>query len=288
MNRNCLDIGTIQSYLDCELDHDEALSVSSHIADCDSCAMKLAQAEEESAFVFSALDREFDTLVPTQRLWNNINTSIDLEKRNASLWTKCRAFLATALMNPSFAAAAAVIIVIGAAVVIWNDQAPEIATTFEVPLPAASATTTTVKPELIKNTGEAVADQIQMETSPELASGRPSKHRVAIRAVAVRRSNEYSERAESYLPGEENYLVTIASLSSIVEKQKDGLLRPSERVSFERDLAVVNQAIERMKAEVARNPRNEAAKKILYASYQNKIDLLNSISQREELMASLN
>jgi hypothetical protein len=72
-----------------------------------------------------------------------------------------------------------------------------------------------------------------------------------------------------------------------VSRQKDSVLRPSERVSFERDMAVVDDAITKMKKEVRRNPKNESAKQVLYTSYQNKIDLLNSVSQREELVASL-
>ena len=94
--------------------------------------------------------------------------------------------------------------------------------------------------------------------------------------------------AAAYLPGEESYVKTIASLSRTVDEQKEaGVLRPSQRVSFERDMAVVNDAIARMKKEVKRNPRNESAKQVLYSSYQNKIDLLNSVSQKEELIASI-
>jgi hypothetical protein len=90
-----------------------------------------------------------------------------------------------------------------------------------------------------------------------------------------------------YIPGEASYVKTIASLSQTVDTQKEAVLRPSERVSFERDMAVVNDAIDKMKKEVRRNPKNESAKQVLYTSYQNKIDLLNSVSQREELVASL-
>jgi hypothetical protein len=43
-----------------------------------------------------------------------------------------------------------------------------------------------------------------------------------------------------------------------------------------------------MRAEVKKDPRNASAKQVLYSSYQNKIDLLNSISQKGELVAGLN
>ena len=89
------------------------------------------------------------------------------------------------------------------------------------------------------------------------------------------------------MPGEESYVKTISSLKRTVEEQKDGVLRPSERIAYERDMAVVNDTIVKMKTEVKRNPKNESARQVLYSSYQNKIDLLNSVSQKEELVSSL-
>ena len=89
------------------------------------------------------------------------------------------------------------------------------------------------------------------------------------------------------MPGEESYVKTISSLSSTVKDQKDEVLRPSERIAYERDMAVVNDTIAKMRTEVKKNPKNASAKQVLYSSYQNKIDLLNSVSQKEELVASL-
>jgi hypothetical protein len=89
------------------------------------------------------------------------------------------------------------------------------------------------------------------------------------------------------LAGEESYVRTIATLSKDVESQKDIVLRPSERIAYERDMAVVNDTINKMRKAVKKNPRNEAAKQVLYSSYQNKINLLNSVAQREELFASV-
>ena len=93
--------------------------------------------------------------------------------------------------------------------------------------------------------------------------------------------------SDGYMPGEESYVKTISILSKSVDEQKDSVMRPSERISYERDMAVVNDAIAKMKTAVKKNPRDESAKQVLYSSYQNKIDLLNSVSQKEELMASL-
>lgn len=89
------------------------------------------------------------------------------------------------------------------------------------------------------------------------------------------------------MPGEDSYVKTIASLSKTVDEKKDLVLRPSQRIAYERDMAMVNDSIDKMRQEVKRNPKNQSARQVLYTSYQNKIDLLNSVSQKEELMASV-
>ena len=120
MNRNCLDIGIIQAFLDGELGHAASAEVSSHISICDACAAMLAEAEDESAVVFPVLERELNALVPTQRLWNKINDSIETQRRNRSFWQKLWAFVSVAFVNPSFTAAAGLLIVAGLSAMIWT------------------------------------------------------------------------------------------------------------------------------------------------------------------------
>jgi hypothetical protein len=91
----------------------------------------------------------------------------------------------------------------------------------------------------------------------------------------------------SDLDAEEGYLTTIATLSRTVNENKDYVLRPSERVAYERNLAVVDDAIKKMKGEVRNDPNNSAAREVLRSSYKNKIDLLNSVADRTEMVASL-
>ena len=79
MNGKCFEIGTIQAFLDGETSPDVSLRLSDHVAACDSCARHMAEAEEQSSLVFSALERELNTLVPTQRLWSRINATREVE-----------------------------------------------------------------------------------------------------------------------------------------------------------------------------------------------------------------
>ena len=295
MKQDCLDIGTIQAFLDGELSHDKVNVVSSHVALCGKCAGVLAEAEDQSALVFSVLERELDTLVPTHRLWNKINDSIATERENRPFWQKAYAYLTVALRNPSFAMAAGLLIVIGLfASLMMNrtetapsgdivrqetqiQSAPQTVSNVDLPsVPVVDPTENrggdiVVEP---RQTGYAVASA---------AYRRPESRRAVSSAPAA-----INAAASGYLPGEESYVKTISSLAKTVEEQQDsGLMSPSERVAYERDMAVVNDAISRMKKEVRKNPRNESAKQVLYASYQNKIDLLNSVSQKEDLLVSL-
>lgn len=284
--KNCLDTGTIQAFLDGELAPAEASVVSAHIAKCDACAAQLANAEEESAFVFSVLGREMDTLVPTQRLWTKINDSIVVEKQSAPFWKKAWAYISTSLASPSIAVAAGVLIVVAVFTVVFivRDGGGNPTSVAKGPGPVISSPVTS---------GSSVSTPVNGVTvskpSPEIQQ--PAY--VAASTPAPKRSEnrEYSSRPipqqAVYMPGEESYVKTIASLSQTVDNQKDAVLRPSERIDYERDMALVNDAISKMKKEVRRNPKNESAKQVLYTSYQNKIDLLNSVSQREELVASL-
>jgi len=291
---NCLDTGMIQAFLDGEMTPAEAASVSAHIATCDACAAQLATAEEESAFVFSVLEREMNTLVPTQRLWSKINDSIEVEKHNAPFWKKALALVTTSLANPSIAVAAVMVVMLGvfATFFVERQQVNEPPST-----PTVASSTGKQNVPTITTAAVNGPSSISPATTPgsnNAVTSRPVERTLATTAsyVVPKRSENvkppvpYVQEA-SYIPGEENYVKTIDTLAKTVNDQKDAVLRPSERVSYERDMAVVNDAIAKMRKEVRKNPKNDSAKQVLYTSYQNKIDLLNSVSQREELVASL-
>ncbi len=286
MNADCFDIGIIQAFLDGELAHGEMSRVSTHIEQCDTCAVMLAEAEDESAIVFPALEREFNTLVPTQRLWNKINDSIKVERDNLPFWHKAWAFLTLALVNPSLVAAAGILIVAGVLAVAWMNRTP-VSDTVAVNVNQGQSLTT---PSAILPPGRDIINiepPVQSPSKYDRAAYRPGNRRIIATPAVYKTSSPATANSNGYMPGEESYVKTISSLTKTVEGQKDGIMRPSERIAYERDMAVVNDAIGKMRTEVKRNPKNESAKQVLYSSYQNKIDLLNSVSQKEELMASL-
>jgi len=300
MNDKCFDIGTIQAFLDGELAADVLEGVSHHVASCDDCAVFLAEAEEESAIAFSALDQEFNTLVPTQRLWTKINDSIQKEEK--TFWQTVAAFFS----NQTTVAFAGMLIVFSIFTAMINLESSDNAVDVTKNIPSdQSLAVPTVDlgiPVLPIKQDSPLAQnnkKTDIEKSALIASNK-TDYRI-IKTTFVKKEispprivnspkakGQVSGPAPSEnVPGEDSYIRTIATLKKTVDNQKDEVLKSSARFIFERDLAVSDDAIKKMKAQVRTNPNDEASKQILRASYQNKIDLLSSVADKTELMASL-
>lgn len=299
MTQNCVDIGLIQAFLDGELDSAKSETVARHVSVCDDCAILLAEAEEESAFAFTALEQEFNTLVPTQRLWTKINDSIEKEKK--SFWKPIFAFV----LKPQTAAFASLIFVAVVSITLLSLKPNEPIKTVASSEPKVSAVVPANTPTFEPSSTNAPEVKSAPQILPAKRIAPPADNQIGNEFRAVRTSSAVrTERKPENVPsnvapeavnpapienirGEESYLKTIATLTETVNERKDQTLTASSRFAFERDLAVTNDAIKQMKREVQKNPKNEAAKQILRASYQNKIDLLNSVANKTELMASL-
>ncbi len=299
MKENCFDIGTIQAFLDGELASDRLANVARHLSLCDDCAIQLATAEEESAFAYTALEQEFNTLVPTQRLWTKINDSIERERK--PFWQPILAFF----RNPALATFAVFLIVFGLFVAYLNsgnDSSPIAATVPQTkPVIASPVSVNPPMPDTTDNnsqstpTGKQNFEDTKVSSTPQTRkSYQVVNAKVELNEQKIVTPNSLNSNINSpkpsiyeYLPGEESYIKTIATLEKTVDDKKDTVLKPSSRLAFEKDLALVNDAISKMQAQVKKNPKNEAAKQVLLASYENKIDLLNSVAGKTELMASL-
>ncbi len=307
MDENCIDEGVIQAFLDGELAGETNETVALHIGGCDACAMRLADAEEENSFAFAALDNEFNIPVPTHRLWTKINDEI--EKTKPTVWQKLWATFN--LKNPAVLAFASLSIVFGTFAVAWNFRQ-----TIDVPTKTIA---TDIKPEQVApiNTIPPETFEIKQVMPPQIAKARSIAQKAApnfkpekakfisetpkLKAekptskiievlpdpIAEDRKTKSENQIRQLINGEDTYIKTIETLSKNVEPKKDRILRPSARVSYERDIALVEQAIKTMQKKARKNPKDEGAKQILFASYQNKIDLLNSVAEKGELIADL-
>ncbi len=313
MMERCLTEGTIQAFLDGELRADTLDAVTRHIALCDDCAVSLSEAEDETAFAYSALEQEFNALVPTQRLWAKINCSIEEERRSKSVWQRVLAgvsILASQLSRPSIAAFASLVLVVGTFSTLFvlrpipnnnsvavNENSTSV-TEVEFNFPSPKVTNSNPAPVDVAVNDEPVEiEDNRMKAIPTLNRAN-SDNRINNVNNTINRKTNNNQRENNdaqrpsvttleYIPGEDSYVKTIATLKSSLDGTRDLNMKPSARFAVEKDLAVIDDAIRRMQTEVRKNPKNEAAKQVLFASYQNKIDLLNSVSERNELMASI-
>ncbi len=303
MMEKCFDEATLQAFLDNELEQTLSQKVARHLVECDPCAGLLAEVEEETAFAFAALEQEFGGLVPTQRLWTKINQSIEVQHRQRSFWQNVLAFFSgLRFSNPHVIAFGSLLLIVGVVstlIVLKNDsisnnvaaiKQTNVPTIQEAQNPTATINAPIVTSPVIDSPAvtPVKADNQKNNAAPQ--------YRVEKAIFTDSRKNPQSpirdvvdpiSRAPQYLDGEESYVTTIARLEQNVNQRKDEVLTGSSRFAYEKDMAVVNDTISKMKREVRRNPKNKDAKQVLFASYQNKIELLSSVTQRSELMASL-
>lgn len=297
MKKKCFHEGIIQAYVDGELAPDLSRSVLRHAATCDACAGLLTKAEDESALVFTALEQELGVFVPTERLREKVFASIrEIErKKQRSIWQKLSeslAFLDFDFGSPIVVALSCTIMFAGTFVVAMKFY-PRMPSLNEVAVDGGQ-----LVPMPMVVTGPNVSDESQEKNGlrPDVPIERIAKIRKSHRNSRRNRNYTYINAVNRQGPktpkgpaieGEDSYLQTIAALGNDFKENKDDILAPGERVAFEKDLAIVNDAIMRLRAEVGKNPNNIAAKRILKATYQSKIDLLNSVVEKNELMASM-
>ena len=300
MMKKCFDEVILQAFLDNELPLELSQNVARHVADCDSCAVLLAEVEEETSFTYNALEQEFDTLIPTNRLWTKINESIETQNRKVSVWTRILNFkfqISNFKLNivnvAAFASLLMIVGVVTALVVVKNNNvSSDIAVNKppvqEVQKAKINDPAPVVQPPILTPADEnkprnTANPQFRVEKANFVKVEQKRKTEVETPIVIPKTQPPVAQ----YLDGEESYVNTIARLEKTVDGNKDEVLKPSARFAYEKDLAVVNDAIIKMKQEVRKNPKNEGAKQVLFSSYQNKIELLNSVTQRSELMASM-
>lgn len=300
MMEKCFDEGTLQAFLDNELSSELSQAVARHLVDCDPCAMMLAEVEEETAFTFAALEQEFNTLVPTQRLWTKINQSIESQSRPHGIWQRLLTLVSgLSFTNPHVVAFGSLLMIVGVVstlIVVKSDNVSGDIANINKAVPRIEPTQTERAPIITPPAGIQTAtvnnpaddSTLTPTTSPQFQVQKavyvePNRKPI----VKSEPTKDYYPPVPQYLDGEESYVTTIARLEKTVNDKKDEILTPSARFSYEKDLAIISDTITKMKREVKKNPKNRDAKQILFSSYQNKIELLNSVTQRGELMASL-
>ena len=274
----CLDEAKLQSYFDGELSLDMMESVTSHLASCATCAAVARELEEESAFVMSALAAEFETSVPTERLRERIDAAVLGERiavAEATQKTSGLAAFFSGLLNFGTQrtlgyASLAVVMAFAAIFAVVKFQGTSDTVAVNDSQPVKSAPVAQSSPENSTPITEPVA---LVEPPKSTAVSERSNYR-----TAKFTPNPAPKPAPvKLLPGERSYLQTIARLDSTIKSDKKSM-RPALQVEYERNLAVVDRAIAATRSAAKSNPNDPDAADFMFAAYQSKVDLLNTIA----------
>lgn len=306
--RECLEEGLIQSYADGELSLEMMEAVAKHMASCAACALAVREAEEESSIIASALAPELSLSVPTARLRERLDAAIaELQPQQTPLMmessgSRLRAWVGSLFAPMAFAprqaigfaslAAVLAFAVIFSVVHLKNSDAeyarevkngapiaftiPEFQVEEKAALDAADGTE---KVSFTPTRG--VAKRVRP---------RVQRNREAITPLVANNNSAPKQPAmpakDALLPGERSYLTAIASLTTNLEAGGEMGLKPSLRAEYERNLAVVDQAIEATRQAARSNPNDDDATNFLLTAYQSKVDLLNTVADQARLSAS--
>jgi anti-sigma factor RsiW len=279
----CLDEARLQSYFDGELSIDLMESVTSHLASCVTCAAAARELEEETALLTTALSAEFESSVPTERLRQRVDEAVLGERLATAPVTEKRTGLAASfngLLNfgtqrtlgyASLAVVVAFAAIMG--VVKMRTETPDVASNpvANSPAPVAPAKTVVAQaPEVAVPSQK--AQNIVLPESSDVRVVRPNR----LRPIKVS-AEEPAPEPVKLLPGERSYLKAIARLDSTIKSNKREM-RPSLRAEYERNLAVVDRAIAATRSAAKSNPSDPDAADFMFAAYQSKVDLLNTIA----------
>lgn len=280
----CLDEATLQCYFDGELSPKLMESATSHLASCATCATAARELAEEAAFLESALGAEFEVTVPTAALRERIDAAVLGERvANAAHVEKSGLFASLASVfsfNSQRAlgyASLAVVLAFGAIfgiVKFRQAEVPSQPTDVQANVSSSPKDSTPVA-DSNKN------DDVALQETPTVV---PAPRRTASTTVASNVSRRASapkvttaSNHVKLLPGERSYLQAIARLDSTINQNKSSM-RPSLQVEYERNLAVVDRAIAATRNAAKHNPNDPDAADFMFAAYQSKVDLLNTIA----------
>jgi len=277
--RQCLDEGMLQSYFDGELSTSLMESATAHLASCVPCAAAARELENENALLSEAFALEFEGAVPTDRLRHRIDAAvagIQVVRPGVRQPSAVSGFFSSLSNLFSFAPQralgyAALMIVLAFGVIFGLVKLSGKSDTNSVAIveqPSASGVATSGSNN--KNNQGSVIAPIPVETVA------PTPIKVAYRPVAPK---SFAPKAApvKLMPGEKAYLQTIAKLDTAIKSEKKDM-RPALQVEYERNLAVVDRAIAATRDAAKKNPSDPDAADFMFAAYQSKVDLLNTIA----------
>jgi hypothetical protein len=291
--KDCIEEGILQSYVDNELPPETAERVAAHIVACQTCAEAFNEAANETAMFATAFEAEMALEVPTVRLRERIDAAIAEINRpgeiaqpgwslNGWLTSVAGFFKVSPQRAVGFASLIALVAfaAIFAAIQLRQTEISEAPATVASNEKTSKANTpvTPEKPASSTGVNNANSSTGNGENNP---AAKPPKPKKQFKPTLVPEPGELpKDELATTLPGEQNYLTAIDSLTVEIQSSGETAMKPSLRAEYERNLAIVDQAIDSTRRVARRHPKDPDAASFLYSSYQSKLDLLSAVAEQ--------
>ncbi|HUE81125.1 MAG TPA: hypothetical protein VMM84_03345, partial [Pyrinomonadaceae bacterium] len=272
----------LQSYFDEELSTELRKDVASHLARCAKCAASAAELESENLLLASALVPEFELPVPTERLRQRVDAAIAgsevvsptaRQSAPGRPWIESFAALFNFAPQQAFGYAGLMAVLAFASIfAIVKLRNPEVS----APGGIAETVANNKSPEETSNEVDPRTDDSM--TASGIQAPEPPPSRQPRKAVKRRSGPSSVAREVRLLPGERSYLKTIAALDDSIRANPDSPMRPALQAEYERNLALVDRALAAARTAAKSNPNDPLAAEFMFAAYQSKVDLLNTVA----------
>ena len=265
--RECIDEGTLQAWFDGELEANAAADVAAHLHSCIQCGEAAGTLEVENLILSQGLSAEFVAAVPTERLRQRIKSAVASELPVTAVptingsWVNAVRNLFPSFRVMAYASIAAAILIAGIFLAVNLRK--------ERPAPFV---------EKVRPT-EVVAPKPQTTPEPprEAVAIGPSKTLTPVRTKPSRSRRTSEPDAMSLAWQEKQYRRAFAQLNEAIKAQAP--LRPSLRVEYEYNLAMIDNAIVSTRQLARKHPKDPMAAQSMLAAYQSKVDLMNQVAQ---------
>lgn len=277
----CLDEVTLQTYFDGELSGEMMESATLHLGSCSTCAAAAREMEEEINLMMTALAPEFEASVPTERLRQRIDAAVldlRLEGAASSERTGFGAFISSLLSFGSQRALGyASLVMVLAFAAIFGYVKLKTATPQTGNSVGEQVAVVPPKDEVVPANGPAEGINTVKNDPIKVVNKTTTPKFVPVKVAATKTKSTPASEPVKLLPGERAYLQTIARLDTTIQANKKSM-RPSLQVEYERNLAIVDRTIAATRTAAKSNPNDPDAADFMFAAYQNKVDLLNTIA----------
>jgi hypothetical protein len=282
--KECVAEDVLQSFCDGELSDAQSNKVTAHLAHCTSCTALLEELVMQNELVSTALAPEFEAAVPSELLRQRIdNAIVDVRVANAAnqrpllgrvnSWFGSLGALFT-LRQPQAIGYAALVAIIALAGVFGVLRLQNAETPKQVAVNDPNIAPATPAPTASPNR----STKEENPPVPDVKSGTEKRQPNKGPRARVRPGANEAVAKVKLLPGERTYLRTIAALDSTIKSANDRPMRPALRAEYERNLALVDRALAAARHEAKKNPNDPDAAEFVFAAYQSKVDLMNTVA----------